>query len=236
MPDKDRFPVVMALNVSKGARNEAQAVSNGANAHANLRALRDETGAEGLWGAPGGSGGVPAEEILRSGVHGGGVRRTGVNGDPSEFSSLAQPEGEGDGAMRTLWGRAGDGRSPQGQEPVEQHPGEPGAAVPGVPYEGASGQGVQPERLHGEAQGARVLQSPPAPVPQARPRRLTPLECERLQGWPDQWTATGCREDGTPYALPDSARYRLVGNGVGSPCTRWIGEALAAAMTQAGAA
>lgn len=59
-----------------------------------------------------------------------------------------------------------------------------------------------------------------------RPRRLTPLECERLMGWPDHWTATGVREDGTTYALSDTARYRICGNGVGSPVAAWIGRRL----------
>lgn len=59
--------------------------------------------------------------------------------------------------------------------------------------------------------------------PAGRPRRLTPLECERLMGWPDRWTATGTREDGSTYQLSDSARYRLCGNGVGAPVAAWIG-------------
>lgn len=59
-----------------------------------------------------------------------------------------------------------------------------------------------------------------------RPRRLTPLECERLMGWPDRHTAQGIREDGTAYALSDTARYRLCGNGVGTPVAAWIGRRL----------
>ena len=59
-----------------------------------------------------------------------------------------------------------------------------------------------------------------------RPRRLTPLECERLQSWPDQWTAFGVKEDGTAYALSDTARYRLCGNGVGSVVAAWIARRL----------
>lgn len=62
-----------------------------------------------------------------------------------------------------------------------------------------------------------------AMVTAGRPRRLTPLECERLMSWPDHWTATGRREDGSIYALSDTARYRLCGNGVGSVCAAWIG-------------
>lgn len=61
-----------------------------------------------------------------------------------------------------------------------------------------------------------------------RPRRLTPLECERLMSWPDGWTTTGIKEDGTKYALSDTARYRLCGNGVGSVCAEWIATQLIA--------
>jgi len=59
-----------------------------------------------------------------------------------------------------------------------------------------------------------------------RPRRLTPLECERLMSWPDQWTATGRKDDGSTYQLSDTARYRLCGNGVGSVCAEWIARRL----------
>jgi DNA (cytosine-5)-methyltransferase 1 len=61
---------------------------------------------------------------------------------------------------------------------------------------------------------------------QGRPRRLTPLECERLMGWPDQHTAHGVKEDGIAYALSDTARYRLCGNGVGTPVAAWIADRL----------
>lgn len=63
-----------------------------------------------------------------------------------------------------------------------------------------------------------------------RPRRLTPLEAERLMSWPDGWTATGTKEDGTVYQLSDTARYRLCGNGVGSVCVAWFAKRLADAI------
>jgi DNA (cytosine-5)-methyltransferase 1 len=47
-------------------------------------------------------------------------------------------------------------------------------------------------------------------------RRLTPTECERLQGFPDGWTA----------GEADSARYRMLGNAVCVPVARWIGSRL----------
>jgi site-specific DNA-cytosine methylase len=58
-------------------------------------------------------------------------------------------------------------------------------------------------------------------------RRLTPLECERLMGWPDNWTAT--KADGTPQS--DTHRYKQCGNGVASPVAQWIGEILIATDT-----
>jgi len=64
-----------------------------------------------------------------------------------------------------------------------------------------------------------------------RPRRLTPLECERLMSWPDHHTAHGVKEDGTAYALSDTARYRLCGNGVGSVVAAWIARRLVWAET-----
>jgi len=51
-------------------------------------------------------------------------------------------------------------------------------------------------------------------------RKLLPIECERLMGWGDDWTAHGA--DGEPLA--DTHRYRMCGNGVASPVARWIAE------------
>lgn len=55
-------------------------------------------------------------------------------------------------------------------------------------------------------------------------RRLTPLECERLQGYPDLWTAYG--DDG--LLISDSARYRMLGNAVCLPTVEWIARRLMA--------
>jgi DNA (cytosine-5)-methyltransferase 1 len=63
-------------------------------------------------------------------------------------------------------------------------------------------------------------------------RRLTPLECERLQGFPDGWTElTG---DNQPIA--DSHRYRMLGNAVATVVAQWLGHRLVhvdATMTSA---
>ena len=53
-------------------------------------------------------------------------------------------------------------------------------------------------------------------------RRLMPVECERLQGLPDDWTRYGRREDGTVYELADGPRYKMIGNGGAVPVVEWI--------------
>ncbi len=53
-------------------------------------------------------------------------------------------------------------------------------------------------------------------------RRLTPVECERLMGWPDNHTLP--RTDGKQN--PDTTRYKMCGNGVASPVAQWIGQNL----------
>lgn len=57
-------------------------------------------------------------------------------------------------------------------------------------------------------------------------RRLTPVECERLQGFPDGWTCIPYR--GRPVEkCPDGLRYRALGNSMAVPVMRWIGERIA---------
>jgi len=55
--------------------------------------------------------------------------------------------------------------------------------------------------IHGVAIGTRI-------------RRLTPVECERLQGFPDGWTEYGIGEDGEEIQISDTQRYKCLGNAV----------------------
>lgn len=56
---------------------------------------------------------------------------------------------------------------------------------------------------------------------QAAVRRLTPKECERLQGAPDDWTNIAYRGRNT---IADGPRYKMIGNSWAVPVIRWIGE------------
>lgn len=63
-----------------------------------------------------------------------------------------------------------------------------------------------------------TLRTSNPPVTETVVRRLTPLECERLQGAPDGWT------DGQA----DSPRYRQLGNAVAVPVFEWVARRLVA--------
>ena len=54
-------------------------------------------------------------------------------------------------------------------------------------------------------------------------RRLTPTECERLQGFPDNYTQSPYRNK-TAESCPDGPRYKAMGNSMAVPVMRWIGE------------
>lgn len=58
-------------------------------------------------------------------------------------------------------------------------------------------------------------------------RRLTPVECERLQGFPDNWSRIPWK--GKPETeCPDGPRYKACGNSMAVPVMRWIGQRIAA--------
>lgn len=59
-------------------------------------------------------------------------------------------------------------------------------------------------------------------------RKLTPLECERLQGLPDGWTAIMYK--GKPAS--DSKRYKAIGNGMAQPCADFILSSIVAAKNR----
>lgn len=67
----------------------------------------------------------------------------------------------------------------------------------------------------------------PAGVNPMLVRRLTPLECERLQGFPDGHTQIAWK--GKPAEdCPDGPRYKAIGNSMAVPVMRWIGRRIAA--------
>ena len=72
--------------------------------------------------------------------------------------------------------------------------------------------------------GGKPGQGYPALMHAMRVRRLTPRECERLQGFPDDYT--DIKPNGKP--TPDGPRYKALGNSMAVPCMAWIGRRIAA--------
>ena len=78
---------------------------------------------------------------------------------------------------------------------------------------GFGGRGVDADQI---CNGNCVIDYP-------KVRKLTPVECERLQGFPDNHTLIPWR--GNPAAeCPDSPRYKAIGNSMAVPVMRWIGK------------
>ena len=63
-----------------------------------------------------------------------------------------------------------------------------------------------------------------------RVRRLMPMECERLQGMPDDYTLIPYR--GKPAA--DAPRYKAIGNSMAVPCVAWLGQRLVQCLHKTG--
>lgn len=82
-------------------------------------------------------------------------------------------------------------------------------------YNFTGGNDIHHQIRAGTRQSTGVLQN-------AIVRRLTPIECERLMGWPDNHTLH--RADGKTNS--DSTRYKMCGNGVATPVAQWIAQQL----------
>ena len=75
------------------------------------------------------------------------------------------------------------------------------------------------------ALGARDVEEGVLGVTDAQVRKLTPTECERLQGFPDNHTRIPYRNKPADQC-PDGPRYKAIGNSKAVPCVRFVGERL----------
>jgi DNA (cytosine-5)-methyltransferase 1 len=88
---------------------------------------------------------------------------------------------------------------------------------------------LEPIAYENHAQDSRVMEmgetctTVSAQQPTMAIRRLTPRECERLQGFPDDWTLIPYRNKSADQC-PDGPRYKACGNSMAVPVMRWIGQ------------
>ena len=107
---------------------------------------------------------------------------------------------------------------------------------PAIAYAFKPGQGAKAGGIGFAEEQAPTLTSAnsgtnlaPAVMQSMAVRRLTPVECERLQGFPDNHTLIAWRGKDAAEC-PDGPRYKAIGNSMAVPVMRWIGERIAAAM------
>lgn len=124
------------------------------------------------------------------------------------------------GAMIRLGGGVSDDIVPTLRAEAKRGDNEPHIAQP-IAFESTGGSwGVNEGDTSPPIKVGTGLEiaSPPAVATGLAVRRLTPLECERLMGWPDHHTRY--TDLGTEQA--DTHRYKQCGNGVAAPVARWI--------------
>lgn len=217
------------------AHGVADASAYEADASSLLSTLRERVGAEAVaeWGSrildP-----LQSPEVLRSWLYGESLRLTS---EPLrrwvDDCPLPREEGVPARAMREVWENGPDGRTPQGRGLAKQLTYELGEALSKLPYEGPLPPAVV-QRMRPAAERARLLREALSAVqevgrsaggqiqpayPGMAVRRLTPRECERLMGLPDDYTLVPYR--GKPAA--DGPRYKALGNSMAVPVMAWIG-------------
>ena len=107
---------------------------------------------------------------------------------------------------------------------AESHPN--GGVVPAVAFSVNQRDEGRLRREHGSLAASRSGKQIDGIVSGLAVRRLTPRECERLQGFPDDWTLV---ERANGKLAADGPRYKALGNSMAVPVMRWIGERIAVA-------
>jgi DNA (cytosine-5)-methyltransferase 1 len=169
------------------------------------------------------------EKVLQQGVYGGSVQKeTEERKSSMDDGTLSCEKYSSAGELRELRKTQCKGCTPQGRELEEQRPGQPGEIMPRVSQLQTQAEEVL-FNLRQTGEGVRILRQTLSEVqevgrpndgkeqpiqPRYAVRRLTPLSCERLQGFPDGWTDI-------PGAS-DTARYKSLGNSVARPCVDFV--------------
>ena len=154
----------------------------------------------------------------------------GEDGDPSPTISTAFVPGVAAYAFQPRIARNGHGDTGDIVNALNAESGETGKgdAAPCV----AVATDVFNGTITGEVaatmgtRGSSQNSSGPTVMQHMAVRRLTPVECERLQGFPDNYTLIPWRNK-SATDCPDGPRYKALGNSMAVPCMHWIGRRIA---------
>lgn len=173
-------------------------------------------------------------QVLRSEVHGQGIRPAPFTRRWVVCCALGSPLSRAEGTLQSLREACGPGCPPQGWQPLEQCADELGAYLSELSQPGAQAQRLMRDLLAAD-EGPGVLREALSAFQEAwrssagegqsthggtAVRRLTVEECEFLQGFPRGFT-------NVPYRGKDAAdgpRYRALGNSMAIPVMAWIGQ------------
>lgn len=209
-----------------------------------LRAMRQEVGEEAFaqWGL-GILDPLQSAEVLRSAMHGGRFHWAVQCPQGREGIQIAGEEDQVAGGLRAVRGVGSDGRSSSRPQPDEQRSEQLGAYLQKLSLAGAQFEAGLLS-LRQAAEGIPALLEALSAVQETRRsisregqseyatwavRRLTPRECARLQGFPDDHTAIIYRGK----LAADGPQYKSFGNSMAVPVVRWIMDRMRISMEAA---
>ena len=217
------------------------------NAVETLRVLQQEIGEEAFtaWGF-GILDSLQPTKVLRSRLHGAGIRCATFSRSWAVYCAISREKNRAAGALQSVQEAEGKGCSPSGRELPEQLAEQLGAYLsqlsqPGTQFErlmhhlrcACKGVGILRQALSAVQETRRPVdvegQTPTAMMV----RRLTPNECEFLQGFPRDYTLIPWRKKAADDC-PDGPRYKALGNSMAVNCMEWIGERIAAFEAEKG--
>ena len=214
-------------------QEEQYASTYEADASSILSTMRKQIGAEAVaeWGSRI-LDSLQSPEVLRSWMRGESLRRSSE--DLRSFvddRALSCTQNLSEGTLRTVWVLGPNGRTSQGRGLAKQLAYELGEALQELPHQASFSEDLM-LRLRKASEGIRTLRQALSTIQEVREpadgksqsahpsmavRRLTPTECERLMGFPDNYTKISDK-------TADGPRYKALGNSMAVPCMRWLGK------------
>lgn len=193
-------------------------------------------------------------EVLRQGMHEICISGKAKEGYKLDDSALPCPELVAEWIMRDVRKQQERGCSSQGRQSAEQQSGQPSEIMPELPYQSPQGCKVLFD-MWSKGEFIGLLQQTLYTIQKIRRsadgkreegsimnktivRRLTPLECTRLQGFPDGWVDIGEPDEKGDYyytdstgkrrKVTDSAKYKALGNSIATPFWRYLARRIVA--------
>ncbi|WP_420371403.1 DNA cytosine methyltransferase [Mannheimia pernigra] len=180
------------------------------------------------------------EEILQSPMYGKIIRSASFRKCGLEYSTLPRKKNHSVWKMLSLRKRECQRCSSQRWELPKQFSREFGTYLSELSQQATPKENLL-QGMWQASKGIRILQQTLHQIQEIRRskyvsrqtiiRKLSVIECERLQGFSDDWTKIPYRGK-SAEECPDSPRYKAIGNSMAVPCMRWIGQRLNDYLTQ----